>query len=99
MYKALSVCLPSTGSNIEPEVQLVAEAMEADETDSVKELIEDYLERNQDAFEEFENPEDVYESIEHHMDNVEVRCGCSLCKLGPADVTRSALALASLLQP
>ena len=41
--------------------------------DSVKELMDDYLDRNQDAFEEFENPEDVYESIEHHMDNVEVR--------------------------
>ena len=50
----------------------LAEAMDADEMDTVKEMMDDYLDRNQDAFDDFEDPEEIYESIEHHMDNLEV---------------------------
>lgn len=38
-----------------------------------KELVEDYIDRNQDSFEEFENPDDLYSDILEELDGLEVK--------------------------
>lgn len=51
---------------------VAAEAMDPDEMEGVKELVDDYVERHEEAFDEFDTPEDLYESIAEHLDNLEV---------------------------
>ena len=40
--------------------------------ETVKDLVDDYLERHEEAFDEFDTPEDLYESIGEHLDSLEV---------------------------
>ena len=48
------------------------EAVDPDEMETVKDLVDDYLERHEEGFDEFDNPEDLYESIAEHMESLEV---------------------------
>ena len=41
--------------------------------DTVKDLLDDYLERNQDDFDEFDTPDDIYEGIMPQLEGLEVR--------------------------
>ena len=47
--------------------------------DTVKDMLDDYLDRNQEDFEEFEVPDDIYEGIMPQLDGLEVRCPDQLC--------------------
>ena len=44
-----------------------------DDMSNIKEMVDDYMERNQEDFEDFVSPDDVYEEILHHLDSLEVR--------------------------
>lgn len=41
----------------------------------IKEMVDDYMERNQESFDEFENPDDCYSEIVEQLDGLEV---CSI---------------------
>ncbi|KAK9814381.1 hypothetical protein WJX72_004900 [[Myrmecia] bisecta] len=49
------------------------EALAPDEIEEVKELVEDYLERNQESFDEFENPDDLYAEMIDLLDGLEAQ--------------------------
>lgn len=44
-----------------------------DDMSNIKEMVDDYMERNQEDFEDFVSPDDIYEEILHHLDSLEVR--------------------------
>jgi len=39
----------------------------------VREMVDDYLERHEDAFDEFDNPDDIYSDLVEQLDGLEVR--------------------------
>lgn len=41
--------------------------------ETVKDMLDDYLERNQDDFDEFDTPDDIYEGIMAQLEGLEVR--------------------------
>ena len=43
---------------------------------NAKEMVDDYMERNQEDFDDFSTPDDVYEEILHHLDSLEVSQTC-----------------------
>ena len=47
-----------------------------DDMSNSKEMVDDYMERNQEDFDEFSAPDDVYEEILHHLDSLEVSEPC-----------------------
>lgn len=51
-----------------------------DDMSNCKEMVDDYMERNQEDFEDFVSPDDIYEEILHHLDSLEVLfpSACSL---------------------
>ena len=48
------------------------EAIDPEETTEAKELIDDYILRNQDDFDEFSDPDDLYADLLDKLDNLEV---------------------------
>jgi hypothetical protein len=48
------------------------QALSVDDMTGVKDLVDDYLERNQDSFDEFDNPDDLYSDIIDELDGLEV---------------------------
>ena len=50
------------------------QALAVDDMANIKEMVDDYMERNQEDFEDFLSPDDVYEEILHHLDSLEVAC-------------------------
>ena len=48
------------------------QALAVDDMSDIKESVEDYLDRNQDSFDEFENPDDVYYDLIEQLDSLEV---------------------------
>lgn len=51
-----------------------------DDMSSAKEMVDDYMERNQEDFDEFSTPDDVYEEILQDLDSLEVPEPCLLHK-------------------
>ncbi|CAL5228864.1 g12075 [Coccomyxa viridis] len=49
------------------------EALAVDDMSNAKEMVDDYMERNQEDFEDFVSPDDVYEEILHHLDSLEAQ--------------------------
>ena len=54
-------------------VSLLAQALAVDDMADIKESVDDYLERNQDAFDDFKDPDDVYCDLIEQLDSLEVR--------------------------
>lgn len=48
------------------------QALAVDDMSNIKEMVDDYMDRNQEDFEDFVTPDDVYEEILHHLDSLEV---------------------------
>lgn len=46
------------------------EELSPDEINNVKDLVEDYLERNQDDFEEFSDVDEMYEELGRHPSDI-----------------------------
>ena len=44
---------------------------------NAKEMVDDYMERNQEDFDEFSTPDDVYEEILQDLDSLEVLEPCT----------------------
>lgn len=53
------------------------QALGVDDMAGVKELVEDYIDRNQESFDEFENPDDIYSDILEELDGLEVLRSCA----------------------
>ena len=51
-----------------------------DDMSNAKEMVDDYMERNQEDFDEFSTPDDVYEEILQDLDSLEVSEPCLLQK-------------------
>ena len=51
------------------------EAIDPEAVAVAKELVDDYIERNQDDFESFEDPDDLYADLLDKLDNLEVMLG------------------------
>lgn len=49
------------------------EAIEPEDVSDSKDLIEDYLQRNQEDPDDFTNPDDLYSDLIDQLDNLEVR--------------------------
>ena len=49
-----------------------AQALAVDDMADIKDSVDDYLDRNQDAFDEFDNPDDVYYDLIEQLDSLEV---------------------------
>ena len=47
-----------------------------DDMSNAKEMVDDYMERNQEDFDEFSTPDDVYEEILQDLDSLEVPEPC-----------------------
>jgi CCR4-NOT transcription complex subunit 3 len=50
-----------------------AQALNPEEIEEVREMVDDYLERHEDAFDEFDNPDDIYSDLVEQLDGLEVR--------------------------
>ena len=50
-----------------------AKALNPEEIEEVREMVDDYLERHEDAFDEFDNPDDIYSDLVEQLDGLEVR--------------------------
>ena len=50
-----------------------AQALAVDDMADIKDSVDDYLDRNQDAFDEFDNPDDVFYDLIEQLDSLEVR--------------------------
>ena len=48
-----------------------------DDMSNAKEMVDDYMERNQEDFDEFSTPDDVYEEILQDLDSLEVSEPCT----------------------
>ena len=48
------------------------EAIEPEDVSESKDMVEDYLQRNQDDFEDFADPDDLYTDLVDQLDNLEV---------------------------
>ena len=60
------------------------QALAVDDMSNIKEMVDDYMDRNQEDFEDFVTPDDVYEEILHHLDSLEVTlnlCNTPPCKM------------------
>ena len=51
----------------------------------IKDSVDDYLDRNQEAFDEFANPDDVYYDLIEQLDSLEV-CACFSTRLPPQHI-------------
>lgn len=49
-----------------------AQALEPDDMTDIKEMVDDYMDRNQDSFDEFSDPDQAYEVILEQLDGLEV---------------------------
>ena len=49
------------------------QALGVEDMSDIKESVDDYLERNQEAFDEFATPDDVYYDLIEQLDSLEVR--------------------------
>lgn len=49
------------------------EAIDPEDVQEAKELVDDYILRNQDDFDEFSDPDDLYADLIEKLDNLEVR--------------------------
>ena len=58
--------------NVESHTCACMQALAVDDMSNIKEMVDDYMERNQEDFEDFLSPDDVYEEILHHLDSLEV---------------------------
>ena len=54
------------------------QALAVDDMSNAKEMVDDYMERNQEDFDEFSTPDDVYEEILQDLDSLEVSGPCLL---------------------
>lgn len=52
---------------------LPLQALEVDDMTDIREMVDDYIERNQESVEEFENPDEIYAEIVDQLDSLEVR--------------------------
>ena len=59
------------------------QALAVDDMSNIKEMVDDYMERNQEDFEDFVSPDDVYEEILHHLDSLEVPASFALTATQP----------------
>ncbi len=69
-----------------------------DDMSNIKEMVDDYMERNQEDFEDFLSPDDIYEEILHHLDSLEVPWPPHPVILGSAFPPRDHKALEEYLQ-
>lgn len=60
------------------------QALAVDDMSNIKEMVDDYMDRNQEDFEDFVTPDDVYEEILHHLDSLEVTL--KLCNTLPCSM-------------
>ena len=58
--------------DVEARIFACMQALAVDDMSNIKEMVDDYMERNQEDFEDFLSPDDVYEEILHHLDSLEV---------------------------
>ncbi|BDA45543.1 General negative regulator of transcription subunit 3 [Coccomyxa sp. Obi] len=49
------------------------EALEVDDMTDIREMVDDYIERNQESVEEFENPDEIYAEIVDQLDSLEAQ--------------------------
>lgn len=49
------------------------EAIEPEAVVGSKEMVEDYLQRNEDDFDDFADPDDLYADLLEELDNLEVK--------------------------
>ena len=55
---------------------VLLQALAVDDMSNAKEMVDDYMERNQEDFDEFSTPDDVYEEILQDLDSLEVSEPC-----------------------
>ena len=61
---------------------MYTQALNPEEIEEVREMVDDYLERHEDAFDEFDNPDDIYSELVEQLDGLEVGAPHSiLCKI------------------
>lgn len=51
---------------------MCTQALNPEEIEEVREMVDDYLERHEDAFDEFDNPDDIYSELVEQLDGLEV---------------------------
>ncbi len=51
---------------------MYTQALNPEEIEEVREMVDDYLERHEDAFDEFDNPDDIYSELVEQLDGLEV---------------------------
>ena len=61
-------------------MSILLQALAVDDMSNAKEMVDDYMERNQEDFDEFSTPDDVYEEILQDLDSLEVSEPCLLQK-------------------